>query len=187
MRGIVWAAATLLVLSELALSGGTARADEGRDIDCKKTNVNFEAPGFTTHCKDYSDNSIDVGELNAASQFYGMFAISEADITFIQAYSKAVLGGTRIYINRRKMESELEDTFSSKFSDWGDEDDIGDFKVKHVTVTSNSGEPEECIGFLKLGARRYEGVASLMAGYACSAGGRDKALDAVKRFANERD
>jgi len=183
MRRIVWAAAATL----LALSGGAARADEGREIDCKKTNVNFEAPGITTHCKDYSDNSVDVGELNAASQVYSMFAISEADITFIQAYSRAVLGGTRIYINRRSIEAALEDAFSSKFSDWGNEDEIGDFKVKPVTVTSNSGEPADCIGFLKLGARRYEGVASLTAGYACSASGRDKALDAVKRFAGEQD
>jgi len=187
MRGIIWAAATATLLSGLMLSGGAARADEGREIDCKKTNLHFEVSGFTTHCKDYSDNSINVGELNAASQFYGMFAISEADITFVQAYSKAVLGGTRIYINRRSMESELGGTFSSKFSDWGDEADIGDFEVKHMTVTSNSGEPADCIGFLKLGARRYEGVSGLTAGYACSGGGRDKALDAVKHFVGERD
>jgi hypothetical protein len=183
MRGIFLTA----VAAALVLSGGTGRADEGREIDCKKTNLDFEAPGFTTKCKDYSDNSIDVGELFAASQFYGLFAVSEADLTFIQAYSKAVLGGTRIYINRRGMESELEDTFSSRFTDWGDEDDIGDFEVKHVTVTTNSGEPSSCIGFLKLGARRHAGVSSLTAGYACSAGGRDKALDAVKRFVAARD
>jgi len=183
MRSMVLAAAATL----LVLSGGAARAEEGRQIDCKDANIGFEAPGFTANCKDYSDNSIDVGELNAASQFYGLFAMSEADLTFIQAYSKAVLGGTRIYINRRSMESELGETFSSKFSDWGNEDEIGDFKVKPVTVTSNSGEPADCIGFLKLGARRYEGVASLTAGYACSASGRDKALDAVKRFAGEQD
>jgi hypothetical protein len=116
-----------------------------------------------------------------------MFAMSEADITYIYAYSKAVLGGTRIYINRRSMEAELGDTFSARFSDWGDEDDIGDFKVKHVTVTSNSGEPQDCFGFLKLGGRRYEGVSGLTAGYACSGSGRDKALDAVKRFAGGQD
>jgi len=183
MRGILWAAAAAL----LVISSGAARADDGREIDCKKTNVDFEAPGFTAKCKDYSDNSINVGELNAASQFYGMFAMSEADITFIQAYSKAVLGGTRIYINRRSMESELGDTFSSKFSDWGDEEDIGDFEIKHVTVTSNSGEPADCIGFMKLGARRFEGVAGLTAGFACSAGGREKALDAVKKFVGAQD
>jgi hypothetical protein len=182
MRGLVSAATVLLLLS-----AGAAGADEGREIDCKKTNLAFDAPGFETKCKDYSDRSINVGELNAASRFYGMFAMSEADITFIQAYSKAVLGGTRIYINRRSMEAELGDTFSSKFSGWGDEEDIGDFQIKHVTVTSNSGEPADCIGFLKLGARRFEGVAGLTAGYACSAAGRDKAREAVKAFVDGQD
>jgi len=178
---VLAAAATLLVLS-----GGAARADEGRAIDCKDANLEFEAPGFTANCKDYSDNSIDVGELNAASQFYGLFAMSEADLTFIQAYSKAILGGTRRYINKRSMESELGDTFSSSFSDWGDEDDIGDFEIKHVTVTSGSGEPADCIGFLKLGARRYSGVSALTAGFACSGSGRDQALAAVKRFVSQQ-
>jgi hypothetical protein len=179
---MLWAAAATL----LVLSGGAARADEGRAIDCKDANLEFEAPGFTAHCKDYSDNSIDVGELNAASQIYGMFAVSEADLTYIQAYSKAVLGGTRIYIYRRSLESELEESFSSKFSDWGDEEDIGDFQVKHVTVTAESGEPTDCIGFLKLGARRYEGVSGLKAGFACSGSGRDKARDAVKLFVSQQ-
>jgi len=182
MRGMVLAAAAMLLL----VSGGATRADEGREIDCKDADLAFEAPGFMTSCKDYSRNSINVGELNAASEFYGMFAISEAEITFIQAYSKAALGGTRIYIRRRSLESELEQTFSSKFSGWGDEDDIGDFEVKHVTVTSDSGEPADCIGFLKLGARRYEGVSGLTAGFACSGSGREKALDAVKRFVSQQ-
>jgi hypothetical protein len=182
MRGVILAAAMAL----LALSGGAARADDGREVDCKKTNLQFDAPGFTVNCKDYSRNSVSVGEMSAATQFYGMFAISEADITFIQAYSKAVLGGTRIYIKRGSFESELEDTFSSRFSDWGDEADIGDFEIKHVTVTANSGEPADCIAFRKLGARRYEGVTGLTAGYACSGSGREKALEAVKRFATDK-
>jgi hypothetical protein len=181
MRGLMSAAAMLLLLS-----AGAAWADEGREIDCKKTNLAFDAPGFEAKCKDYSDRSINVGELNAASRFYGMFAMSEADITFIQAYSKAILGGTRIYINRRSLESELGETFNSKFSDWGDEEDIGDFEVKHMTVTSGSGEPADCIGFLKLGARRHAGVTGLTAGFACSGNGRDQALDAVKHFVSQQ-
>jgi hypothetical protein len=183
MRGVILAAA----MSLLVLSGGAARADDGREVDCKKTNLQFEVPGFAVNCKDYSRNSVNVGEMSAATQFYGMFAISEADITFIHAYSKAVLGGTRIYIQRRSLESEIEDTFSSKFSDWGDEADIGDFEIKHVTVTVNTGEPADCIAFRKLGARRYQGVTGLTAGYACSGNGRDKALAAVKQFATDRE
>ncbi len=103
----------------LVLSAGAARADEGTEIDCKKTDLSFEAPGYTVKCTDYSRSSISVGELNAASQTYVLFATSEADITFLQAYSKHVLGGTRIYINRRSLESELEDSFSFKFSRLG--------------------------------------------------------------------
>ncbi len=181
MRGIFVAAEALL----LVLSVSAARADEGTEIDCKKTDLSFEAPGYTVKCTDYSRASISVGELNAASQTYVLFAMSEADITFLQAYSKHVLGGTRIYINRRSLESELEDSFSFKFSDWGDEADIGDFEVKHVTVTFESGEPSECVAFRKLGARRYEGVSGLTAGFACSDSGRDHAFDALKRFAGQ--
>jgi len=180
MRGVVLAAVTLLVLS------GAVRADEGREMDCKDTNLAFEAPGFTVNCKDYSDNSIDVGELNAASKVYGMFAYSEADLTYINAFSKAILGGTRLFIYKRSMETELEKSFSSTFSDWGDEEDIGDFEVKHMTVTADSREPQDCIGFLKLGARRHAGVTGLTAGYACSGNGRAAALETVKRFVSQR-
>jgi hypothetical protein len=170
----------------LALGAVGARADEGKAVDCKETNLQFEAPGFTVKCSDYSQSSVNVGELNAATKTYVLFAASEADITFLQAYTKRVLGGTRIYIKQRSLESELENSFSFEFSDWGDEADIGDFKVKHVSVTFKSGEPEECLAFRKLGARRYEGVAGLTAGFTCSGSGRDHALDALKRFVDQQ-
>lgn len=169
------------------LSAGAAVADDGTEIDCKKTNLSFEAPGYTVKCTDYSRSSISLSELNAASQTYVLFALSEADVTFIQAYSKRVLGGTRIYIHRRSLESELENSFSFKFSDWGDEANVGDFEVKHVTVTFESGEPSECVAFRKYGARRYEGVAGLTAGFACSANGRDHAVQALQHFASPQE
>jgi hypothetical protein len=183
MRGsFIGAAAALL----LAAAAGGAEAAEN-DIDCKKTNLEFEAPGFTVECRDFSRASVNTGELNAATETYGMFAVSEAELTFLQVYSKAVLGGTRIYIRRRSLESELENSFSgSKFSGWGDEDDIGDFEVKHVSVTYGSGEPSDCIAFRKLGPRRYEGVSGLTAGFACAGDGRDRALDTVKRFVEQQ-
>ena len=183
MRGIVLPAVLLL----LALWAGAVRADDGTEIDCKKTNLAFEAPGYTVKCTDYSRSSISLSELNAASETYVLFALSESDITFLQAYSRRVLGGTRIYLNRRSLESELETSFSFKFADWGDEADVGAFEVKHVTVTFESGEPSDCVAFRKLGARRYEGVAGLTAGFACSANGRDHALDALKHFATQQE
>jgi len=181
MRRVILAAAAMLALSTVV-----ARADEGVEIDCKKTNLSFEAPGYTVKCTDYSRSTISLSELNAATQTYVLFAMSEADITFLQAYSKRVLGGTRIYLHRRSLESELENSFSFKFSDWADEADVGDFEVKHVTVTFESGEPSECIAFRKLGARRYEGVAGLTAGFACSANGRDHAVAALKHFVSQQ-
>lgn len=182
MREIFLPAAALL----LGLSASVGRADDGTEIDCKKTDLNFEAPGYTVKCSDYSRSTISLSELSAASQTYVLFAMSEADITFLQAYSKHVLGGTRIYIHKRSLQSELENNFSFKFSDWGDEADVGDFEVKHVTITLDSGEPSECVAFRKLGARRYEGVSGLTAGFACSGNGRDHAFDALKRFAGQK-
>jgi hypothetical protein len=170
----------------LVLGAASAGAGDGEAVDCKETNLQFEAPGFTVRCSDYSRASINVGELNAATKTYVLFAASEADITFLQAYTKRVLGGTRIYIKQRSLESELQDSFSFKFSDWGDEADIGDFEVKHVSVTFESGEPEECLAFRKLGARRYEGVAGLTAGFTCSGSGRDHALDTLKSFVDQQ-
>jgi hypothetical protein len=179
-RMIVPAAALLVAFA------GVAGAEEGTEVDCKKADLRFEVPGFTVKCEDYSRSTISLSEMSAASQTYVLFASSDADITFLQVYSRRVLGGTRIYLQRRSLESELADSFSSKFSDWGDEADIGDFEVKHVNVKFESGEPTECIAFRKLGPRRYEGVSGSTAGYACSGTGRDHAFDAVKQFVSQQ-
>jgi hypothetical protein len=181
MKGVFLAAAAILCVAG-------ARADDGRSIDCGETGLKFEAPGFTVKCEDYSRSSISVGELNAASQTYSLYAFSEADITFLQVYSKRVLGGTRLYIKKRSLESEIGDSFSgAKFSDWNAKDDIGDFEVKHVNIAFGSGEPEECVAFRKLGARRYEGVTGLTVGFACSGNGRDHAVDALKNFVTQQE
>jgi len=169
----------------LVVYAGAAGAD-GVEIDCKKTDLAFDAPGYTVKCEDFSRSTISLSELSAASQTYSLFASSEADITFLQAFSRRVLGGTRIYLQRRSLQAQIEEAFSSTFTEWGDEADIGDFEIKHVNVTFESGEPSECIAFRKLGARRYEGVSGLTAGYACSGNGRDHALDAVKTFVGQR-
>ena len=176
----------LFLAATLILGAAGARADDSVAIDCGKTDMKFEAPGYTVTCEDYSQSTVSVGELSAASQTYSLYALSEADITFLQAYSKHVLGGTRLYIHRQSLESELEGSFSRKFSDWSAQDDIGDFEVKYVNVTFESGEPEECVAFRKLGARRYEGVTGLTAGFACSGEGRSNAINALKSFVSQQ-
>jgi hypothetical protein len=166
---------------------GVALADEGTKVDCKETDLAFDAPGFTTDCKDYSRSSISVGEMNAATRSYTLFAMSEADLTFLHIYSTRVLGGTRLYFDRRSLESEIEDHFSAKFSAWSDAEDIGDYEVKKVDASFKSGDPMECVAFRKLGGRRQEGVSGMTVGFACSGTGRDHAVDTLKRFAGETD
>jgi hypothetical protein len=178
---------SVFLAAMLAASGwaGAAHAEEGVAIDCKQTDLNFEAPGFKVDCKDYSRSSVSVGEMNAATKAYTLFAMSEAELTFLHIFSNHVLGGTRLYFDKRSLSAEIEDHFNAKFSDWADADEIGDYEVKRVNVAFKSGDPMECVAFRQYGARRQEGVSGMTVGFACSASGRDKAVDALKRFAGE--
>jgi hypothetical protein len=176
-----------LVAAALLAAGwaGGANAEEGEKVDCKDTDLNFEAPGFKVDCKDYSRSSVSVGETNAATRAYSLFAMSEADLTFLHVFSNHVLGGTRLYFDKRGLESEIEDHFNAKFSDWADADEIGDYEVKRVNVAFKTGDPMECLAFRKYGARRQEGVSGMTVGFTCSASGRDHAVDVLKRFTGE--
>jgi hypothetical protein len=164
---------------------GTALADEAKKIDCSATDMKFEAPGFTVSCKDYSRSSVSTGETLAASNSYSLFAVSEADLTFLDAFSDRVLGS--VYYSRQSMQSDLEDYYKGKFTKWARQDDIGDYEIGNVTASFGDDEPMECVAFRKLGARRYEGVNGVTVGVACSDNGRDKALEAVKLFVAQDD
>lgn len=182
-----WMACGLLAVALTVSTLGPVRAEEGTKVDCKQTDLAFDAPGFAVDCKDYSRSSVSVGEMNAATKTYSLFAISKADLTFLHVYSNRVLGGTRLYFNRSSLESDIEDHFNGKFSSWTDAEDAGDYEVKTVDATFKSGDPMECVAFRKLGARRQEGVSGMTVGFACSANGRDRALDAMKRFTGETE
>jgi hypothetical protein len=185
-----WKMATVFAMAALcaaAVAASPALAAEGREIDCADTNLKFDAPGFTVDCKDYSQNSISAGEMNAGTRTFTLFAISEQNLTFLHVYSNRVLGGTRLYFTRRGLESEVTDNFTAKFSNWGDEDDIGDYEVKHVTATFEGDEPMECLAFRKENGRRQEGISGKTVGFTCSGEGRDKALSALKHFVGETD
>jgi len=180
VNGMGWAALLLA-----ACWANAALAEEGEKIDCKETGLAFDAPGFTVDCKDYSRSSISVGEMNAATKTYSLFAISEADLTLLNVFSIRVLGGTRLYLQVRSLESDIEEHFTGRFAGWSQAEDVGDYEVKTVDVTFKGGDPMECVGFRKLGARRQEGVSGMTVGFTCSASGRDRAIEAMKRFAGE--
>jgi len=183
MATMFWLKRVMQAMMVLACCAGTAHAIEGKEIDCKSTDMNFEAPGFKVTCKDYSRASVSVGQSLAGSNSYSLFAVSEADLTFLDAFSDHVLGS--VYYSRRSMEADLEDNYSSKFANWATQDDIGDYEIRNVTATFKSNEPMECVAFRKLGVRRYEGVNGLVLGISCSDSGRAKALETVKLFISQ--
>ncbi|WP_459856735.1 hypothetical protein [Dongia sp. agr-C8] len=168
----------------LALSAVAAQAEKGKEVACSETDFDFEAPGFEITCKDYSRAAVSTGQSLAASKSYSLYAYSAKDSTFLDAFSDYIVGAT-IYYTRRSMESDLETSYTAKFSDWATLDDIGDYELRNVTVTFDDGEPLECVGFRKLGARRWEGINGLTVGLSCSDDGREKAFETVKLFISQ--
>jgi len=167
-----------------AMSGVAAEADQGKDIDCSKTDFTFKAPGFEISCKDYSRATVSTGQSLAASNSYSLYAYSRADGTFLDAFSDYIVGST-VYYTRRSIVADLEGNYTAKFSDWATLDDIGDYEIRNVTVTFSDGEPLECVAFRKLGARRWDGINGLTVGLSCSDDGRSKAFEAVKLFISQ--
>ena len=168
----------------LAVTALAAQAEPGKDVDCGETDFKFEAPGFEVACKDYSRAAVSTTQSLAASNSYSLYAYSEADLTFLDAFSDYIVGST-VYYTRRSMEADLEGAYTAKFADWATLDDIGDYEIRNVTVTFSDGEPLECVGFRKLGMRRWEGINGLTVGLSCSDDGRSKAFDAVKLFISQ--
>lgn len=180
MRALKIAAAALALS---AVSAPAVLAD-GKEVDCSQTSLKFEAPGFDVKCKDYSRASVSTGQSLAASNSYSLYAYSQKDVTFLDAFSDYIVTAN-VYYTRRSMEADIESNYTAKFSDWKAEEDIGDFEIRKVTATFNDGEPMECIGFRKLGTRRWEGINGLTVGLSCSDDGTAKALETVKLFISQ--
>jgi len=176
----------VLAAAVVAASIAPARA-EGVEIDCKETNLKFEASTFKVTCKDYSRSTINLSEISAASRTYTLLAMSEAELSFMHVLSNHVLGGTRIYLKLSSLEGQIEDNFGAKLSNWGDEEDIGDYEVKHVTAVFKNDDPVECLAFRKLAGRRGSGVSGVTVGFSCSADSRDKAMATMKSFIEQDD
>jgi hypothetical protein len=180
---IVAAALAFSALTYSVMSAPAAFA-QGKDIDCSQTNLTFEAPGFEVKCKDYSRSSVSTGQSLAASNSYSLYAFSEKESTFLDAFSDYIVSAN-VYYTRRSMEADIEDNYSASFSGWASQEDIGDFEIRKVTATFDDGEPMECIGFRKLGTRRWEGINGLTVGLSCSDDGTAKALETVKLFISQ--
>ena len=176
LSGVMAAAALIFCL-------GAARAEEGKEIDCKDTGLGFEAPGFKVTCRDYSDPVASSGGQTFALKRMTLHALSESDGTFLDAIDDRILGTTRVFYHKTSVEGDVGRYFTGDFTQWSDSEDVGSFDVKHFSAKFRGDkEPLDCVAFRRLGGRRYSGVGGMTVGIACSLAGPAHADDAMKRF-----
>src|SRR5437868_5483015 len=95
----------LALASGAMLHAGDARADDGKPIDCKDTDMVFKAPGFTVTCKDYSDPTALSSSGGMRVEF--LSAVGESAEQILGVADIRALGG--IYLKRRGLEEDIHD------------------------------------------------------------------------------
>jgi hypothetical protein len=163
--------------------GAAAHADDKQPkIDCSDTDLGFTAPGYAVDCTDLSDGTINVGEAFAGAKAAKLVADSNAQATFLVVIDNRPLGG-RIYIKRRSLENDVEGYFNGgTFHDWVPGTTVAQFEVENFTGETKDGQLMDCIGFRHQGSRRYDGLARLVVGIACSGLGRERTYEALKHL-----
>jgi len=164
--------------------GGTPAAakDDGKDIPCSDTPFTFDAPGFTAKCSDHSQASINL-DVPAAIKIVTMHAFSNTEATFLDVVDDHILGTSRVYYDRRSLESDISRYYKADFKDWAIDASVGGYEVEKVQVSFDREDPMDCLAFRKLGGRRYSGIGGLTVGLTCSQLGRDHAYAALKHLA----
>jgi hypothetical protein len=163
-------------------AAGLHADDDKQKIDCGDTDLNLSAPGYEVTCTDLSKGTIDVDSEVAGSRSYKLFAESQADATFLVVLDDRPVGN-RIFIKRRSLQDSVERYFNGvTFSQWAAGTSVAQFDVNNVSGEMKDGGVLECIGFQHQGPRRYEGIARLVVGIACSARGREHDYEALKHL-----
>jgi hypothetical protein len=177
-----WTAGVIGVLG--IASGAAAYADDAKapKIDCSDTDLGFTAPGYDVSCTDLSDGTLNVGDSFAGAKAAKLVADSNGEATFLVVIDNRPLGG-RIYIKRRSLQNDVEGYFNGgTFHDWGAGTTVAQFEVENFTGETEGGQLMDCIGFRHQGVRRYDGLARLVVGIACSGLGREHTYDALKHL-----
>ncbi|HVZ00399.1 MAG TPA: hypothetical protein VHA35_12890 [Dongiaceae bacterium] len=171
------------ILGTIGTAGLRADDDEEKQkIDCSDTDLGFSATGYDVTCTDLSKGTINVDEVLAGVRAHKLVAESHAEATFLVVIDNRPLGN-RIYLGRHSLEDDVQNYFSGgAFSDWAPGTSVGQFEVENFTGEMKDGAVLECIAFRHQGARRYEGLARLVVGLACSARGREHDYDALKHL-----
>lgn len=167
----------------LAAFGATGlRADdEEPKIDCKETDLGFSAPNYTVTCTDLGKSTVDVDGTFGARKTDKLEADSDADQTFLIVIDNRPIG--QFYLPRASLENDVETYFDGgTFKEWAPGTPVAGFEVGEFVGESDDGGPMDCIGFRHQGARRYDGLARLVVGIACSARGRARSYEALKHL-----
>jgi hypothetical protein len=183
-RAAVWSRRTLVTAAIFGALGAAAlhAEDSKPKIDCGDTDLGFSAPGYDVTCTDLSKGSINVDTEVAGARAHKLVAESNADATFLLVIDNRPLGN-RIYLKRRSLKDDVEGYFNGgSFSEWTAGTSVAQFEVENFTGEMKDGAQLECIGFRHQGSRRYDGIARLVVGLACSGRGRDHDYDALKQL-----
>lgn len=159
------------------------RADDDKKnkVDCKETDLGFSAPNYNVTCEDLGKATMDVDGMFGARKTDKLEADSDADQTFLIVIDNRPIG--QFYLQRASLENDIERYFSGgTFKEWSAGTAVGGFEVAEFEGESDEGSPMDCIGFRHQGARRYDGIARLVVGLACSARGRAHSYEALKHL-----
>jgi hypothetical protein len=164
------------------LGAGNLRADdEKKEVDCKETDLGFSASGYTVKCTDLGKSTMDVDGTFGARKTDKLNADSDAEQTFLIVIDNRPIG--QFFLRRASLENDVESYYSGgTFKNWTAGTAVAGFEVGEFDGESDEGSPMDCIGFRHQGARRYDGLARLVVGVACSLKGRTHSYDALKHL-----
>ena len=160
---------------------GLRAEDQKQKVDCKETDLGFSAPGYTVTCTDLGKATMDVDGTFGARKTDKLEADSDADQTFLVVIDNRPIG--QFYLRRASLENDVESYFNGgTFKEWAPGTAVAGFEVKEFVGESDEGSPMDCVGFRHQGARRYDGIARLVVGLACSTRGRARSYEALKHL-----
>jgi hypothetical protein len=165
-----------------ALGTVGAQADDAKKkIDCGETDLGFTAPGYKVVCTDLSNSTLNVGDSFGAAKTEKLEADSDADTTFLLVIDNRAIG--QLFIKRRTLQKDVEGYFSGgTFKEWESGTAVAQFDVNEFVGEADDGAVLDCIGFRHQGAKRYDGIARLVVGIACSGRGRARSYEALKHL-----
>ncbi len=169
-----------IAVAALAL-GAAARAEDDKSklVDCKSIAMQFTAPGYTVKCSDYSNGNVSNGYITTGIRTEVLEADADDQRTYLAAVDQRVLGDYSM--RRYSMIDDVRTYFNDQqLDDWAPVADFQNYQMANYTGHTDSGAPIDCIAFRREVTRRYNGIARLVVGIACTLRKRDAAMDALK-------